>query len=65
MRDLKENERLYAVYENFIVVEVICPHNKSYKTTIPKWKQRDFTTDIKQTEEDRLDKYGYKIKYRR
>lgn len=65
MRDLKENERLYAVYENFIVVEVICPHNKSYKTTIPKWKQKDFATDIKQTEEDRLDKYGYKIKFRR
>ena len=65
MRDLKENERLYAVYENFIVVEVICPHNKSYKTTIPKWKQRDFKTEIKQTEEDRLDKYGYKIKFRR
>ena len=36
MRDLKENERLYAIYENFVVVEVICPHNKSYKTTIPK-----------------------------
>ena len=65
MRDLKENERLYAVYENFIVVEVICPHNKSYKTTIPKWEQRDFKTEIKQTEEDRFDKYGYKIKFRR
>ena len=65
MRDLKENERLYAVYENFIVVEVICPHNKSYKTTIPKWKQRDFETSICETPEERIEKQLDKIVYRR
>ena len=55
------------VFENskFITYLYIFENGNSYKETISKWKQRDFKTEIKQTEEDRLDKYGYKIKFRR
>lgn len=55
------------VFENnkFITYLYIFENGNSYKETISKWKQRDFKTEIKQTEEDRVDKYGYKIKFRR
>ena len=55
------------VFENnkFITYLYIFENGNSYKETISKWEQRDFKTEIKQTEEDRLDKYGYKIKFRR
>ena len=55
------------VFENnkFITYLYIFENGNSYKETVSKWKQRDFKTEIKQTEEDRLDKYGYKIKFRR
>ena len=55
------------VFENnkFITYLYIFENGNSYKETISKWEQRDFATDIKQTEEDRLDKYGYEIKFRR
>ena len=63
---VKVKERI-KVFENskFITFLYIFENGNSYKETISKWKQRDFKTEIKQTEEDRLDKYGYKIKFRR
>lgn len=63
---VKVKERI-KVFENnkFITYLYIFENGNSYKETISKWKQRDFKTEIKQTEEDRLDQYGYKIKFRR
>lgn len=63
---VKVKERI-KVFENnkFITYLYIFENGNSYKETISKWEQRDFKTEIKQTEEDRLDKYGYKIKFRR
>lgn len=65
MRKLKANEKFIKEYPCFYLIEVACPKNNFYRDTIPKWEQRDFTTDIKQSQEDKMDKYGYKIKYRR
>ena len=50
---------------NFTTYLYIFENGNSYRETVDNWKQRDFKTEIKQTEEDRLDKYGYKIKFRR
>ena len=41
MRNLKANERLVNVYDRFILIEVACPHERSYKTTIDKWTSKD------------------------
>ena len=50
---------------NFITYLYVFENGNSYRETVSKWKQRDFTTEIKQSQEDKMDKYGYKIKYRR
>lgn len=62
--NVKEKIKIYTG-ENYTTYKYIFKNGNSYKETISKWKQRDFKTEIKQTEEDRLDKYGYKIKFRR
>ena len=49
----------------FITYLYIFENGNSYRETVSKWKQRDFKTEIKQTQEDKFDKYGYKIKFRR
>jgi len=48
MRNLKQNERLIKEYDKFLLIEVKCPHGKSYKTTIDKFIPRDLNHAPKQ-----------------
>ena len=41
MRKLKPNEKKIKEYDRFVLIEVACPHEQSYKTTIDKWTQTD------------------------
>ena len=41
MRKLKSNEKIIKEYERFILIEVTCPNNQKYRTTIDKWTSRD------------------------
>ena len=41
MRKLKANERIIKEYDRYILIEVACPHEKSYRTTIYKWTSKD------------------------
>lgn len=41
MRKLKANERIIKEYDRYILIEVACPHEKSYRTTIDKWTSKD------------------------
>lgn len=65
MRELKANEKFIKEYPYFYLIEVACPNNVFYRDTIPKWEQQDFKTDIKLTQEDKMNNRGYKIKFRR
>ena len=37
MRKLKENERIIKEYDTYILIEVACPNEQSYRTTIDKF----------------------------
>ena len=41
MRKLKPNEKKIKEYDRFVLIEVACPHEQSYKTTIDKWERKD------------------------
>lgn len=41
MRKLKPNEKKIKEYDRYILIEVACPHEKSYRTTIDKWTSKD------------------------
>lgn len=41
MRELKANEKILKEYERFILIEVKCPNNQKYRTTIDKWTPKD------------------------
>lgn len=41
MRKLKPNEKKIKEYDRFVLIEVACPHEQSYKTTIDKWESKD------------------------
>ena len=65
MRELKENERLVNVYDRFILIEVLCPNNQSYRTTIDKWTKKDFKDNISKTQEEKIESQLDKLVYRR
>lgn len=41
MRKLKSNEKKIKEYDRYILIEVSCPNNQKYRTTIDKWIQKD------------------------
>lgn len=65
MRNLKANERLVNEYDRFILIEVLCPNNQSYRTTIDKWKQKDFSNYVTKTPEEKIESQLDKLVYRR
>lgn len=48
MRELKSNETMIKEYDKFLLIEVKCPHDQSYKTTIDKFVPRDLAPAPKQ-----------------
>lgn len=44
MRKLKVNEKILREYERFILIEVKCPNNQKYRTTIDKWTPKENPT---------------------
>lgn len=54
MRKLKSNEKFIKEYNKFILIEVLCPNNKRYRTTIDKWTSKD---------EAKVDRTGNKFNY--
>lgn len=65
MRELKSNEKIIKEYDQFVLIEVVCPHGNCYRTTIDKWKQTDFTNTIIKTPEDIIDSQLDKLVHRR
>ena len=55
MRKLKSNEKIIKEYERFILIEVSCPDNQKYKTTIDKWTSEDKA----KVEKENNFKYGW------
>ena len=41
MRKLTPNEKKIKEYNRFVLIEVACAHEKSYRTTIDKWTSKD------------------------
>ena len=44
MRKLKSNEKEIKEYDRFILIEVSCPNNQKYRTTIDNWEAKDIGT---------------------
>ena len=65
MRKLKPKEKKIKEYERFVLIEVACPHERSYKTTIDKWEQKDFKDNICKTQEEKIESQLDKLVYRR
>ena len=65
MRKLKPKEKKIKEYERFVLIEVACPHEQSYKTTIDKWEQKDFKDNISKTQEEKIESQLDKLVYRR
>lgn len=65
MRNLKANEKKIKEYNRFVLIEVACPHERSYKTTIDKWEQKDFKDNISKTQEEKIESQLDKLVYRR
>ncbi len=61
MLELNKNEEFVREYGNFYLIKVKCPDNKSYKTTVSKWKQTSNEKVIKYEIEKRLDNKKYHI----
>lgn len=65
MRKLKPNEKKIKEYDRFVLIEVLCPNNQSYRTTIDKWEQKDFKDNISKTPEEKIESQLDKLVYRR
>ena len=63
MRNLKANEKKIKEYNRFVLIEVACPHERSYKTTIDKWEQKDFKDNICKTQEEKIESQLDKLVY--
>lgn len=66
MRKLKPNERIIKEYDKFILIEVMCPHGLSYRTTIDKWIKKDFSYgNVQKTPEEVIESQLDKMVFRR
>lgn len=41
MRKLKPNEKFIKKYKTYVLIEVACPHNQKYKTTVWRYELKD------------------------
>lgn len=61
MLELNKNEEFVKEYDTYYLIKVKCPENKSYKTTVSKWKQTSRERVIRYEMDKRLNNKKYRV----
>ena len=61
MLELNKNEEFVKEYDTYYLIKVKCPKNKSYKTTVSKWKQTSSERVIRYEMDKRLNNKKYRV----
>ena len=61
MLELNKNEKFVKEYDTYYLIKVKCPKNKSYKTTVSKWKQTSSERVIRYEMDKRLNNKKYRV----
>lgn len=61
MLELNKNEEFIKEYGTYYLIKVKCPENKSYNTTVSKWKQTSSERVIRYEMDKRLNNKKYHI----